>query len=155
MMFLLVALCILAVAAMAGALVWTGPVGKTEGFVPPPFDQTAKAGVPDVPEQMGYSQLDASVFQASLCGSPVMQDGQVYVYLTNPETNVVWLKVRIMDEAGDMLGESGLIKPGEYVETVALNQEQDDTDRVQLKLMSYEPDTYRSAGAVSLYYIPH
>ena len=60
------------------------------------------------------------------------------------------IKLRVLDAQGDTLGETGLIRPGEYVQSVALDALPEDGDAVTLKLMAYEPETYYSGGSVSL-----
>ena len=79
-----------------------------------------------------------------------MQEGKTDVWLTNPEENTVWLKVRILDEKGNILGESGLVRPGEYVRSVKLDSLPKETVDVSLKIMAYEPETYYSAGSAVL-----
>jgi hypothetical protein len=116
-------------------------------FTPPPFDPAAESGTPVVPEGLGYSQLDCRAYKVSLCGK-LGADGTVF--LTNPKENAVWLKLRVLDEKGNILGETGLIRPGEYVRTVTLNREVKPGTPVTLKIMAYEPETYHSAGAAAL-----
>ncbi len=58
--------------------------------------------------------------------------------------------MRILDEHGDILGESGLIRPGEYVRSVKLDRVPKKSTVIALKIMAYEPDTYRSAGSAKL-----
>ena len=48
-----------------------------------------------------------------------------------------------------VLGETGLLKPGQYVELVQLNDKATSGD-VTLQVMGYQPDTYYSAGSVGL-----
>jgi hypothetical protein len=48
------------------------------------------------------------------------------------------------------LGETGLLKPGEYVQYVSLTKELEDGTPIQLKIMGSEPDTYCSAGAATV-----
>ena len=108
-------------------------------------------GVPqDVAEEFRYSSLDAGVYTVALCGVPTADEQEVTLYFTDPAENDVWLKVRIYTEQGIMLGESGLLKPGQYVENVRLNETLAEPISVLLKVMAYEPDTYQSAGAVTL-----
>ena len=83
----------------------------------------------------------------SLCGK-LNADGQIW--LTNPESNEVWLKVRVLDAGSNILGETGLVRPGEYVQTVELTTIPRPGTSITLKIMAYEPDTYYSAGAASL-----
>lgn len=72
------------------------------------------------------------------------------VYLTNPAENTVWLKLRVLDTNGSILGETGLLRPGEYVRTVALSAAPTPGTSITLKIMGYEPDTYLSAGSATL-----
>lgn len=72
------------------------------------------------------------------------------VWLTNPDTNTLWLKLRVLDQDGNTLGETGLLRPGEYVRWVELENLPPAGSTVTLKLMAYEPDTYHSGGAASL-----
>lgn len=145
-LMLAAAVCILSLAVMVFALNAGGRPGKGE-FTPPPFDPAAEAGTPQVPEGLGYNELDCQVYRVSLCGKPTT-DG--LVYLTNPETNDVWLKVRMLDEKGNILGETGLVRPGEYVRALTLEKNPGSGTRVTLKIMAYEPETYYSAGAAAL-----
>lgn len=86
----------------------------------------------------------------ALCGAPAVQEGAAQLWFTNPGQNTVWLKVRIYTPDGILLGESGLLKPGQYVQAVALSPVPDAGTSIVLKVMAYEPDTYHSAGAVTL-----
>lgn len=123
-----------------------------EKFVPPAFESSAVVGSPDVPENLGYSKLyrDGMNFTAWVCGNVTMDRNNATVYLTNPADNSVWMKLRIMDADGNVLGETGLIKPGEYVESIELSKTLEIGTPVKMKIMTYEPDTYYSAGAISM-----
>lgn len=123
---------------------------KTEKFVPPPFEASASTGTPEVPEDLGWQEMDAQAYKFSICGVFTPQNGSADIWLTNPKNNKVWMKVRVLDMDGNTLGETGLIKPGEYVRNVKLETEPKADDNIQLKIMAYEPDTYYSAGTVSL-----
>lgn len=140
-------LCVLAVIAMAVAL---SAGGKGESFTPPPFDPAAQTGTPAVPQNVGYGEIDAKEFRFSAAGELTVEDGQTDVWLTDPPDSAVWLKVRILDENDNILGESGLIRAGEYVRAVQLTSVPKTTTRVSLKIMAYEPDTYYSAGSARL-----
>ena len=78
-----------------------------------------------------------------------MEGSNAAVYLTNPAENEVWLKLRVLDENGNILGETGLIRPGEYVKDVALTENLTAGTKIKLKIMGYEPETYFSAGTVN------
>ena len=51
---------------------------------------------------------------------------------------------------GNIVGETGLVRPGEYVKEVSLSRRIPCGTPVNLKIMGYEPETYKSAGAVTL-----
>lgn len=150
----------LAAVVLLAVTLLTSERGDGDGFIPPPFEAAAVAGMPDVPAELGYSRIyrEGMDFSVWVCGNitadvtaDVTADGRsATVYLTNPAENDLWMKLRLLDAEGTVLGETGLIRPGEYVERVALNRELVAGTEIQLKIMTYEPHTYYSAGAVSL-----
>ena len=142
----LAAVCLLCLAVMTIALICTGTSSQKE-FTPPPFEKTAVSGTPEVPEELGWQELDAQAFRVSVCGAVVLEGSQADVWLTNPESNTVWLKLRIMDADGVILGETGLIRPGEYVQSVTFDTVPAPGTAISMKVMAYEPETYHSAGA--------
>ena len=121
-------------------------------FVPPAFDSAAVEGTPTAGDELGYMECyqDGMGFRFWACGKVMMEGKNANVYLTNPESNNVWIKVRVLDTEGNILGESGLIKPGEYIKSVELSEQLAVGTSIKLKIMAYEPDTYYSAGAVVL-----
>lgn len=142
-------LCILALTVMVFSL----SVGNRQNevtFVPPPFDPNAQTGIPEVPKELGWSELDAKVFRVSVCGVIAPNETMADIWLTNPEDNDVWLKLRILAPDGKILGETGLIKQGEYVQSIILNTVPSTGSPIILKIMAYEPETYYSAGSVSI-----
>lgn len=142
-------ICLVSVIVMIAVLA-NPRKGEVQPFTPPPFEASAVQGVPCVPEGLGWGELDAKVYKASVCGVIRVKDGSADVWFTNPESNTVWLKLRILDKDGNILGETGIIKPGEYVQSVVFNIVPASGDAISLKLMAYEPETYHSAGAVTL-----
>ena len=88
---------------------------------------------------------------AESVGIPVIASGGAAdVYFTNSSEQEIWLKLRVLDENSNILGETGLIKPGEYVKSVSIDADIPDGTAIKLKIMAYEPETYYSAGAVTL-----
>lgn len=140
--------CLLALLIMVATLTFGKPQ-INQVFTPPAFDTAAKQGTPTVPENLGWQELDAQAFKVAVCGEVIITDSAADIWLTSPESNTVWLKLRVLDSNGNILGETGLIKPGQYVRCVSLNSIPDDPS-VILKIMAYEPDTYHSAGSISL-----
>ena len=142
-------LCVVAVIFMIFSLSFAKETNRTD-FVPPPFDEQAVVGIPEVPDEFGWSEVNAVVYKFFVCGELKPQQNELDVWLTNPKNNSVWLKLRILDDNEMIIGESGLIKPGEYIPSVILNQVPESGTDVTLKIMGYEPETYHSAGAVTL-----
>lgn len=145
---LAVLVCVLSIVVMIVTLCYhKSEMGE---FVPPSFDEAAQTGIPVVPDGLGWQELDATAFKVSVCGKIIPNGMSADVWLTNPENNTVWLKLRVLDKNGTILGETGLIRPGEYVQTVTLDTMPKAGTSIVLKLMSYQPDTYYSEGAVTL-----
>lgn len=122
-------------------------------FVPPAFESMALQGVPDVPAELAYSSphRDGMAYRFSVCANVTLDGSKATVYFTNAEENHVYLKLRVLDENDKILGETGLLKPGEYVKDVQLLRELPSGTEIRLKIMGYVPDTYLSAGAVVLH----
>ena len=142
-----VALLVLIAVARASAQKQT-TVGE---FTPPPFESAAVFGVPEVDDELGWSELTVrSGYVVHVCG--VLRadaDGTVAVWFSSDADNNVWLKLRLKNSDGQTVGETGILKPGEYVELMKLNDEAKSGD-VILQIMGYEPETYYSAGSVTL-----
>ena len=143
-------LCVLSLAVMVFALTRQEVQTEMGEFTPPPFDAAAVIGSPSVPDGLGWQELDAKVYKVGICGKFIPDGNTADVWLTNPVSNTVWLKVRVLDENGNILGETGIIKPGEYVQSVTLNTVPKVGTPIVLKIMAYQPDTYYSEGTVSL-----
>lgn len=121
-------------------------------FQPPKFERNAKKGIPEVIEDLGYTELyrDGMAYRVSICGAITLEGKDAIVYFTNPESNEKYLKLRVLDENDNILGETGLLKPGEYVKFVSLSQEISKGTALKLKIMGYEPEDYSSAGSIIL-----
>lgn len=151
-LYVAVAICLISVVALIVVLCIPEKEPTLGEFVPPAFDSAAVAGTPTVSDDLGYMECyqDGMGFRFWACGNVLLDGKNANVYLTNPEGNEVWLKVRILDANGNILGESGLLKPGEYVKSVELAKQLAAGTTIKLKIMAYEPDTYYSAGSVVL-----
>lgn len=127
-------------------------LNKKAEFIPPAFEEKAMIGIPDVSEEHGYTQLyrDGMAYSVYICGVPHVDGINLNVYFTNTEQNDCYLKLRVIDENDNILGETGLLKPGEYVEAVKLKKKLGKGTSVKLKVMSYDTETYESLGAVVL-----
>ena len=141
-------ICVICIILMSVAL--ASPRQEIGTFTPPPFAAAAQEGAPQVPEDLGWSILDARVYRVGICGEVRVAQWAADLWLTNPQDNTVWLKLRVLDEKGNVLAETGLIRPGEYLQTVEFAAVPAPGDKLQLKIMAYEPETYFSAGSVVL-----
>lgn len=160
---IILAVC-LAVILTVTIVILCNPRTETAEFTPPPFEPSAVRGTPEVPEALGYSSpyKEGMGYRFSVCGNVTVNGTEATVYLTNPEenngndangvngVNTVWIKLRVTDEKGNVLGETGLIKPGEYVKNVTLTKALPEGTKIRLKIMGYEPGTYKSAGSATL-----
>jgi hypothetical protein len=120
-------------------------------FTPPEFDPSAVTGIPNVPEGLGYSSIEVEIgYKVYACGNLIAKGKSVDVYFTSPETNTVWLLLRVTDESGTVLGQTGIIHPGEYVKTLTLYEAPDKEKNVKMNIIAYQPETYISMGTVGL-----
>lgn len=119
-------------------------------FVPPPFDANAVKGAPTVefPQIYGTLKLNDDAM-VRLYSTPVVEDGKLLVLFTTAEENACWVRLRICDEKGNVLGQTGLLRAGEYVEYVELSQSPK-SKNLLAKILTYEPETYYSLGTANV-----
>lgn len=124
---------------------------NSDRYIPPSFEKSALSGVPTPPNELGYNITTINNdYRVGLCGRLIESNSNVNIYFTNVESNTVWLKLAIFDESGNNLAETGIIKPGQYIDSVHINSTLKSPETpVTIKVMAYEPDTYLSAGSVS------
>jgi hypothetical protein len=87
-------------------------------------------------------------FRAAICGNLIIRGVKADVYFTSKPENEVWLMLRIIDENGEVIAETGLLRPGEYVKTVCFKKLPLEGSKVSYKIMAYEPETYLSKGYI-------
>ena len=141
-------------ALMLGALVVL-PAALERGsvvgeFVKPDFDSAAVSGTPqpDAALQFAWLQIGDNI-RAGMCGQPTYSKEGVQLFFASDATNTAWLLVKILDEDGNELGSSGLIRPGEYVTFVQLKKPIKGETKATIRILSYAPDTYYSLGSAS------
>lgn len=144
-------ICLISIGVMVVAINETKASAQAE-FVPPEFDQEAVVGVPEVDANLGWSRLfkEGMSFAASVCGNVIVKDNKADIYFTSEEANEVWIKLRVLNQSGDILGETGLLKPGEYVKSINFTGPVTDGEPIVFKIMSYEIDTYYSMGSITV-----
>ena len=149
--FWLAACCMVAVVVIAVLLLIPKQESQTAQFTPPPFDAAVVRGKPEAPEELGWSEMQIrDGLTASVCGVLNEADGKVAVWLYNHADSDCWIKLRMLDSEGNILGETGLLKPGEYVQYLNLDTVPKKNTTVVLKLMAYQPETYYSGGSLGL-----
>ena len=133
------------------------------GVKPALFDENSMAGAPeDIAKENGYTNFRAEgVCDVILCGNPVITGKTAKFYLTNPAQNTVCIRAEIYaadlayDSAGNitdakpgkLLGKSGFIRPGEYVEDIVLKKGlKADSVRVMIKIATYDEESGASNG---------
>lgn len=124
---------------------------NSDDFVPPEFDSAAVNGTPTVDSSLGWAALAINAnYNVHVCGVlNADSSGSLPLYFTNDAGNTVWAKLRVLNSSNEIIGETGLLKPGQYVERVQLSSKAVSGD-VTLQVMGYQPDTYYSAGSVGL-----
>ena len=132
---------------------------ETLAFVPPPFDDGAKQYEPaleDIPSELGYSIIydpGRMAYKVGICGCFLINsENKANIYFTNPDVNDVWLKLRIYNEENpsDIVCETGLLRPGETLDTVEFRRPLEDGETIMVKVMSYDPENYYSRGVVHM-----
>lgn len=139
-------LVVMVVAIIVVAALKKNSVGD---FVPPPLEANAVAGVPDpLPEAFGTLTVNPE-FVVGVCACPSLEGTNLGVYLTAYESNTCYVKIQIFDEDMNLLGESGLLKPGEYLAAVPLFVPTE-TKTLRATILAYEPETYYSLGSANI-----
>lgn len=126
---------------------------KKKDYIPPTFDKTAEMGTPVPPDNMNYGTIATETgIVFSLAGTIYQQrDGSVEIYLTNPPENAANLMAEIVDEEGERLYATGVIRPGEYVERMQPEKEiPNEAVKIEMRIYAFELDSWYSRGTVSL-----
>ena len=125
------------------------------------YETEIMTGTPGLTDADGYTVYSApGVCDVGLCGAPVIDGRDVYIYLTNPETNKVAIRIEfytpLMVQQADgsfepvpdkLLGGTAFIRPGEYVEIAQLRRKlKDDKTNVMMKISTLNMETRSSVG---------
>ena len=144
--------CLISVLSMIYALSINSNSYQTE-FIPPDFEMAAQTDTPTIPSYLEWSEIshDGMTFKVGISGKIIVKkDNYADIFLLNNEENNVWLKLRVFDENNNILGETGLLKPGEYVKSINFSESVIVGQKIKLKIMSYQPETYYSEGEIVL-----
>lgn len=146
-------LCIVSTSLMTVILWNISKTSKKEAvFIPPNFDVEAIRGKPQPPQELEWSELykEGMRFKVGICGKFVADGNTADVFFSNSAENEVWLKLRVFDEQNNIISETGLIKPNEYIKSVKFNRTVLDGEKIKIKVMAYEPETYYSEASIVL-----
>lgn len=138
---------IMSISLLCMCLIIYKQLSNERTFIPPSFESASAKGIPSPPEEVKYTEISLDTYKFSLSSRLLAdENNDVDLFLTNPETNHVWLKARITDNNGHLLGETGILRPGEYVQSLHLADIKENTN-IYLKIMGYEPETFYSLGS--------
>ena len=137
---------------IAAAAVWAYHFFQPAQLTHPDFDSAAVAGEPVVDERYGYSALTVDEeYRVMLCGVPANDGQTLELYLTNPADNGVWFRAELLDQAGEVLYATGVLRQGQHLPTIALPQPLSDRETpITVRIVAYEPDIWQSRGNVNL-----
>lgn len=129
--------------------IWTS---KRKQFIKPEFDDNANPiSNNEVDKKLQYAEINVEEgYIVGICNNLILdKNDNTLIYFTSLKDNDVYLKLRIYDKKENILKETGLIKPGEQIEKIKIENLKEEKD-VIIKIMSYDPETYYSRGTVSL-----
>lgn len=143
---------VILIALLLTAILVFQRLNTTPAFVAPGFDKSAQVGEPTPDLDLGYTAVNVEQgFEIRLCGRLFVKNNKVEINLTNPASNDVWMMTELQDGNGQVLAQSGIIKPGEYVQSVTLLKKMTAAEtNVKIVVIGYAPDTYASRGTVGM-----
>ena len=125
-------------------------IKSKESFKKPDFD----SNVTEIPSDLDYQKSVLNILDGySIYISPnpkIVDDDCLKIDFLSVSTNNVYVKVRILDSENNIIGETGILKAGDYLEKVKLSKSVKVNDNITYKIMGYDQDNYTSAGSVSL-----
>lgn len=125
-------------------------IKNKETFVKPEFDSNV---LTEIPENINYQDSTIKIkenYDIYINGLPKLENDDLVIDFISIDTNNIWIKIRVLNENEEVIAESGLVKPGEYLKSVKLNKQINKTDQVIYMIIGYEIDTYLSAGTIKL-----
>ncbi len=119
-------------------------------FRAPEHEANVKAGIPLEESVPHYEELPVREgYVVGIDTSPVYSDGRLYLNIANVQGNTVWFLIRVYKE-DELIAETGIFFPNEYVEEVTCSKVLSAGDKILIKVLAYEPDTYHSEGVAQI-----
>ncbi len=107
-------------------------------------------GIPPEENVQHYEELPVREdYAVGIDTSPLYRDGRLYLNVANLKDNTVWFLVRVyLDD--ELIAETGVFYPNEYVKDIPCSKKLSTDDKVLIKILAYEPDTYYSEGVAQI-----
>ena len=142
--------CIAVMLVLAAVLIIYAATHEKKSFHQPEMDSHAVGGTPQPDSGFLYGEVPTKyAYHFSMAANLYMQpDQSVYVYFTNASENTELLRCEITDAKSEkVLYESGVIKPGTYIEKLSPTVDLDNTARdITVKVYAYKDGSWYSAG---------
>lgn len=124
-------------------------INKRNKFIRPNFDKKVSV----IPKEIDYESSVIEIrkgYSIYINSVPTVKDNELAVNFVSMDENDIWIKIRILDNNKQIIGESGLVKPGEFLESVKLNRKLKSKEDIIYEIIGYEIDSYLSAGTIRL-----
>lgn len=119
-------------------------------FRAPKHEASAAEGIPSPKNVQHYEELPVREgYAVGVDTSPLYRDGKLYLNVANRKSNTVWLLVQVYME-DELIAKTGIFYPNEYVEKLSCSKKLSANDKVLIKILAYEPDTYHSEGVAQI-----
>ncbi len=119
-------------------------------FRAPEHEVGITVGIPFRENVQHYEELPVREgYVVGIDTAPVYCDGRLYLNVANLKGNTVWFLVRVYVEE-ELIAETGIFFPNEYVEDVPCSRALSANDKILIKVLAYEPDTYHSEGVAQI-----
>jgi len=127
-------------------------LAKKGQFIIPEMEESAINGKPNaIPKEYMYQEAKVNDdYIIYLSANPSIKDNILTIYFTSVETNKGLIKIKILDSNDSVIGESGLINSNSYIKDITLNKSLKNKEKITIKVMHYEKETYYSLGSIKL-----
>ena len=115
-------------------------------FRTPEHEAAAVQGVPTGDTAGNYETLPVKDgYTVGIDTAPVYLDGILYLNAANLSDNTVWFLARVY-RGDQMIAQTGIFYPGEYVAQVPCSTKLSAGEKILVRILAYEPETYHSEG---------
>ena len=146
-----ISILVLAIVCIISLIIRVSTNQKGE-FVIPEKETNAMDGKPsDMPKDCVYQEAKVNNdYIVYLCAAPLFVDNKLDIYFTSSANNKGLMRIKVLDLQNNVIGESGLINPNSYIKYVLLNKNLESNERITIKIMHYEKETYYSLGEIKI-----